>query len=572
MSRIATLDYEHADVAPNRYEWEMESERARWLRRRFLWFSGTLVVLGVVTLPISCGQVTDNARFTSAAGWINIGSSVMQIAAAGWAWWYARRGACSERRLFAIAFWLVVGLGTLGMLAAHVSVDLHLRDELAQLRNTVAERNATRGPIQIEVSTAQGETVSSGGVVRGPSPRVVRSIQQGASLFTLTWSIFATHMLACLFLPWTVREAWRPAKLLLAFAGLLVVADLFWGRGSIWYLAGAVVLLPVMVLPGLGWAWWRYSRFRKQYRFTFESNQLRQLKQELTGARRIHESSLPPIHSAGPLRLTYIYEPMSQIGGDLLFVHPRPPGTPSGYVEPRDGMPPPRNTMILLDVTGHGIAAALTVNRLVGELERIFAETSDVGAGELMAALNRYVYLTLATHGVFVTGVAISSDVSGAENRAAYYRDPHKIAYASAGHPPAFVRRADGRMETLDRGATMLGVLPPEAYDSEETGFHLHPGDAIVAYTDGAIEARNVDDEMIGIDGVRDLIGAIARETADPVHWPEQLIRRVAAWRNAPPADDTLIAVIYRPPMPESAIDATDGDRTSRPETIAAMV
>jgi sigma-B regulation protein RsbU (phosphoserine phosphatase) len=319
------------------------------------------------------------------------------------------------------------------------------------------------------------------------------------------------------------------------------------------------VLLPFTVLPGIGWSWWRYSRFRRNFRSVFESKQLRQLTYELSGARRIHESSLPPVVDTGPVRLSYIYEPMSQIGGDVLYVHPRPPENPTVTSQAGEGFCQPlRQTVVLLDVTGHGIAAALTVNRLVGELERIFAERPDIGAGELMDTLNKYVYLTLATHGIFVTGLVLRGDMTQYEDRAACYREPLEIGFASAGHPTAFVRARDGSIERLESNATMLGVLPPEAFASDEQIFFMHPGDAVVAYTDGALEARNLDDEMIGIEGVRELVSSIGQTSADPSRWPEQLIRRVAAWRNAPPADDTLIACIYRPPVPAEMMGNVD--------------
>ena len=88
----------------------------------------------------------------------------------------------------------------------------------------------------------------------------------------------------------------------------------------------------------------------------------------------------------GPVRLNYVYEPMRQIGGDLLFVHPPPDAM-------RDGSG--TFSAVILDVTGHGIAAALTVNRLVGELERLFSENAAASPGDVLRGLNRYVTVTL---------------------------------------------------------------------------------------------------------------------------------------------------------------------------------
>ena len=83
---------------------------------------------------------------------------------------------------------------------------------------------------------------------------------------------------------------------------------------------------------------------------------------------------------------------MRQIGGDYLFARFEP-----------DARRPRRFHLLIIDVPGHGIAAALTVNRLYGEIERLFAENPETGPGEVLAALNRYVHLTLSRHSIYAT-------------------------------------------------------------------------------------------------------------------------------------------------------------------------
>lgn len=583
MTRATTLEYA-TQPPPNRYEWEMESERARWLRRRFMWFTGTLVVLAAILLPMSLADMASRSGYIVASGAVQSFAWLVQVLAAGWAWWYARSRVRNERRFFAMAFWLVVGLGVLHIFTSRIGGELALSagfDHFEQLQSRDSEYGGGVGltitddeDLLDASETGEDEAAGTAGAPRSlRATPFAANMRQAMSLGVVSWAVLVSHLVACLFLPWNVREATKPALILLAAAGLVVLVDLLLGRASIWYLAASLFLFPLTVLPGIVWCWWRHSRFTRRFRGVFESKQLRQLTHELSGARRIHEASLPPVFATGPLRLSYIYEPMSQIGGDLLFVHPRPPEIPPDFSNPQDIPPPPRHTLVLLDVTGHGIAAALTVNRLVGELERIFAETPQIGTGALIGALNRYVFLTLATHGVFVTGVAISVDTTEHANCAAAFRDPHAITFASAGHPSAFLRRADGRIESLESNSTMLGVLPPEQYHPEEKVFRLRPGEAIVAYTDGALEARNLEDDMIGIEGVRDLVSEIARTSADPFHWPEQIIRRVAAWRSAPPLDDTLIACVYRPPIPANAVQrAPQREQEPLPEAALAAV
>src|SRR5262249_4586108 len=151
-----------------------------------------------------------------------------------------------------------------------------------------------------------------------------------------------------------------------------------------WYWSAAAVLPILAVAPGSAWCWWRDRRFRKNFRTTFESRSFRKLQHDLSDARRVHEALLPAARSHGPVRFHYIYEPMRQIGGDLLFVFP-----PS-HLHEAEGVQ--SLSLVVLDVTGHGIAAALTVNRIVGELERLFIDDPDAPPGKALAALNRYVY------------------------------------------------------------------------------------------------------------------------------------------------------------------------------------
>ena len=213
---------------------------------------------------------------------------------------------------------------------------------------------------------------------------------------------------------------------------------------------------------------------------------------------------------------------------------------------------------ILLDVTGHGIAAALTVNRLVGELERCFAMNPAIDCDEIMNALNSYAYYTLASHSIYVTGVACSVCDCG--------DGIWKLCYANAGHPTGFLRRADRSCEPMESTCMMLGVLPPEAFDPSSVDTHFEAGDSLVVYTDGASEASSPTAGMMGIKGVRDLVSNIGQDHEDQANWPFQMIRSVARWRNAPPDDDTLIAVIYRPL--QSDVEVVE-EREPKPEPVA---
>jgi serine phosphatase RsbU (regulator of sigma subunit) len=191
---------------------------------------------------------------------------------------------------------------------------------------------------------------------------------------------------------------------------------------------------------------------------------------------------------------------------------------------------------VVLDVTGHGIAAALTVNRIVGELERLFAEREQMNPREVLAALNRYVHLTLARHRLYVTALCLRADVSRGV-----------LEYASGGHPTAFLRRGDGTIEMLPSTAMILGVMDDSHFESIDANVPFAPGDAVIAYTDGAAEARNTTGRQLGTLGVQDILARIANSASAPADWPGAVMRRVLDYRGAPPEDDTLVVTLFRP-------------------------
>jgi serine phosphatase RsbU (regulator of sigma subunit) len=241
---------------------------------------------------------------------------------------------------------------------------------------------------------------------------------------------------------------------------------------------------------------------------------------------------------------------MRAIGGDYLyakFINGQILGAlRTGELPDGTGTQPPDNepcelVVVILDVCGHGISAALTVNRLHGELERQLAEQPNITPAELLCALNRYVYLTLAHHSIFVTAVAFR--VSESTDR---------LHYASAGHPPAIVLRPDAPAELLAPTAMVLGVDRDLMIEAQNASVPFHPGDTLIAYTDGATEARNAQGEMLNTKGLSDLaqasVGARKPQTAPP-HSPGVCTRLMSAinqHRFGPPTDDTLIVHVCR--------------------------
>lgn len=158
----------------------------------------------------------------------------------------------------------------------------------------------------------------------------------------------------------------------------------------------------------------------------------------------------------------------------------------------------------------------------------------------MLCKLNKYVHLTLAKHSIYATAVCIRV------NRAS-----GKVEYASGGHPPAFIRGVDGSLEDLAPTTFVLGACSEADFESGQVEYDFDPGDSLIIYTDGAIEARSIEGKMLQINGLRRLLCSPAMPGIThgaQGQWAEKILAEVAAFRGGlPPEDDTLAIEIYRP-------------------------
>ncbi len=336
---------------------------------------------------------------------------------------------------------------------------------------------------------------------------LVETLTEQESEFLLP--LFFWHFIACVFLPWTPRESLRPIIPLLVLWALGV---LFVESGEFAWRMLRVMLSPIILIPGLGICALRLQRHSEKFRIRMVGKHFLSMRQEIARARSIHESMFPAPHDDGYVRFDYTYTPMRELGGDYVHLDI----SPEGLVH-----------LTLIDVTGHGLAAALTVNRLYGELERIRAEMPHAKPGDVLALLNRYIHLTLVKHNIYASALCMTLD-------------PYlgKLHWANAGHPPAFLRGVNGVVTPMPATAVLLGALSPEEFTAEQRTMELSPGDVLVSYTDGAFESRNRKGEMLGLDRLNQMM----RLQPPPRHWPQFIAAAVNKHSAGRPEDDILIA------------------------------
>lgn len=367
--------------------------------------------------------------------------------------------------------------------------------------------------------------------------------------------VFIMHVAACACLPWNLKDALRPIYPLLALNVAIIALVSFWGGitfASIRDAVLAAIISPFILAPGAMIAFvkdrWRTELFRTRF---FEAR-YGQMRRELVDARKLHEALFPtptPQHR-GLARFDYRYEPMRQIGGDFLLAR----------WDTSQGEDKPRLNLVLLDVTGHGISSALTVNRLAGELERLYAEDPDASPSKVLCALNKYVYLTLANHALYCTAMCIRLDpyeqtsgvVADSGANSADLKKPVSgvLRVASGGHPPAFLRTPKApnqpggqavNVRVIESTAPMLGVLGPEDFTVDETVLTIREGETLIALTDGAVETRNDAGALFSERRVQQFL---QREQTPVGGWCQGLLSEVDAFRVGAPSDDTVVVEV----------------------------
>jgi serine phosphatase RsbU (regulator of sigma subunit) len=348
------------------------------------------------------------------------------------------------------------------------------------------------------------------------------------------------HLLASFFLPWTPRESLAPIWPLL-YMNTVFAAIVSWDSPGL--LALNILLAPVFAVPGTLVAWWKHSRFHAKFMNRALRDKYGKLRRELVDARGVHEDLFPEPISDGPVRLRVAYTPAHHIGGDYVFARRIPPGPADGA----GGL-----CVVVIDVTGHGVRAALTVNRIHGEIERLLATKPDAGPADILEDLNAYLHVTVSNHSVFATALAMHADV-----------DAGVLRWASAGHPPAFMRTHDNRVFHLGPTGIVLGAVDPEEFRGTEDELPFAPGDTIIAYTDGAIECRDRSGEMLRLQGLEAMVASAPIDRAAPHAFDlaGELAQRLLERCPGPAEDDTLIVQISRP-LPHVASKVATGGRT----------
>jgi phosphoserine phosphatase RsbU/P len=191
--------------------------------------------------------------------------------------------------------------------------------------------------------------------------------------------------------------------------------------------------------------------------------------------------------------------------------------------------------ILVADVSGHGLPAALIASMLQVSLAAQFAHASE--PGRVLGGLNHALCGKFARH--FVTAAYVFVDM-----------EKHSMSYAAAGHPPLLLRcGSTGSAAEVSQNGLLLGHFPKEIYSSVQ--IPVAPGDKAILYTDGILETSDLSEEMLGVDRFKRFLEDSHDVGAD--RFADSLLDKLSRWSGHPTGeaqqdDITLLVIDFKNP------------------------
>jgi phosphoserine phosphatase RsbU/P len=241
------------------------------------------------------------------------------------------------------------------------------------------------------------------------------------------------------------------------------------------------------------------------------------MKRDLQIAKEIQQWLLPSTPPIIPgMEMSFITRPANTVAGDFYDAFAR-----TG--------PEPRWLIAVADVAGKSMPAALLMASFQASLKTL--STTDVALADLAEGMNRYACTNSQQGRRFTTAFL-----------AEYVPSTRTLTYINAGHNNPMLRRAGGQFERLEAGGIPLGILDIATY--ETASVTLAPGDWLVIFTDGVIEAINDGDEEYGENRLIQRINLGMNLT--PAQMLQQVMADLDAFVGSTPQHDDITCMLIK--------------------------
>ncbi len=240
------------------------------------------------------------------------------------------------------------------------------------------------------------------------------------------------------------------------------------------------------------------------------------LERDLKLSTQVQESLVPRPLDNDRIEISVKHLPMIGVGGDFADIYYD--GKRFVYLN-------------LIDVTGHGITAALLVNRVCSELRKLIRE--ELNPNEIIFHLNNFIFDVFYRTGMFLTMYSCMIDLQ-----------EFKCIYCGAAHPPLLLWKHDTEeIIQLNSQNTIVGFEPIDISNIHQNEINIQQGDKLVLYTDGLTEFEGKPNSALGIEGLIKIIKKNIHEKTS--HMPEKIIQELNGNRKKKMSDDIFVIVAH---------------------------
>jgi hypothetical protein len=237
------------------------------------------------------------------------------------------------------------------------------------------------------------------------------------------------------------------------------------------------------------------------------------LESELLLAKRVQRDLQPKPHSlSAEVEFAASAVAADHVGGDFYDIFEAAPG---------------KTAIVLGDVSGKGVSAALLVSVLQGAIRSSTSSRHESACdrmNRMLCELTARARFATLFWGLFDSESGI-------------------LRYVNAGHAaPILIRHGQNRIERLDQGGPVLGLLPSARYSAGSV--KIEASDTLILYSDGVNEAANENEEEFGEDRIKEIVSH--SNGATPAGLCDSIMSQVAAFASAGPAPDDRTLMVVR--------------------------
>jgi DNA-binding LacI/PurR family transcriptional regulator/serine phosphatase RsbU (regulator of sigma subunit) len=311
-----------------------------------------------------------------------------------------------------------------------------------------------------------------------------------------------------------------PASILPAAPGTLTVSPLFFGDNPL-----GMLLFEFGPPQGQIYEW-----LREQISVALEGARLirrvdrevaereraerQRLQHELSLAARIQTSVLPDRLQVEGLEIAATMVPATEVGGDCYDVLPFAGGA----------------WLSIGDVAGHGLGPGVVMMMLQSSVAAVLRADPDAAPSAALEIVNAVLFENLKQRlqqDEHATLMLLRYEASG------------RLCFAGAHEEPIVYRARTGVCEVLPAPGLWVGIKPDVRGQMPETEERLEPGDVLLLYTDGAVEARNARKQQYGVQRLARQLEAVHAKPLAEIR--DHLLRDVQSWMDTQRDDISLL-------------------------------